>query len=125
MVVLSEKEKNDIKIYFFSIYDKKNRGSIKIDNEENIFLHDALLNSFYYLGIKIKWKGSGVNEYGVNEKSNKKIVVIDKKYFRPNEVDLLVGDSSKALKELNWKSKTSIDKLIKIMIDSNLKALKQ
>ena len=81
--------------------------------------------SFNYLGIKIKWKGSGVNEYGVNEKTNKKIVVIDKKYFRPNEVDLLVGDSSKALKELNWKSKTSIDKLIKIMIDSNIKALKQ
>tara|TARA_B100001059_G_C17808549_1_gene570742 strand:+ start:1164 stop:2201 length:1038 start_codon:yes stop_codon:yes gene_type:complete len=80
--------------------------------------------SFNYLGIKIKWKGSGINEYGLDEKSNKKIVVIDKKYFRPNEVDLLVGDSSKALKVLKWKSKTSIDKLIKIMIDSNLKALK-
>ena len=56
MVVLSEKEINDIKIYFFCIYDKKNRGSIEINDKENIFLHDALLNSFYYLGIKIKEK---------------------------------------------------------------------
>tara|TARA_Y100000991_G_C21909654_1_gene321716 strand:- start:5 stop:460 length:456 start_codon:yes stop_codon:yes gene_type:complete len=54
MVKLIEKEINDIKIYFFSIYDKKNRGSIQTDNEENVFLFDALLNSFYYLGIKIK-----------------------------------------------------------------------
>ena len=54
MVKLIEKEINDIKMYFFSIYDKKNRGSIQTDNEENIFLHDALLNSFYYLGLKIK-----------------------------------------------------------------------
>ena len=54
MIKLLEKEMNDIKIYFFSIYDKKNRGSIKTDNEENIFLYDALLNTFYYLGIKIK-----------------------------------------------------------------------
>lgn len=54
MVKLIEKEINDIKIYFFSIYDKKNRGSIQTDNEENIFLHDGLLNSFYYLGLKIK-----------------------------------------------------------------------
>ena len=54
MVKLIEKEINDIKIYFFSIYDKKNRGSIQTDNEENVFLHDALLNSFYYLGLKIK-----------------------------------------------------------------------
>ena len=54
MIKLLEKEINDIKIYFFSIYDKKNRGSIKTDNEENIFLYDALLNTFYYLGIKIK-----------------------------------------------------------------------
>jgi hypothetical protein len=54
MVKLSEKEINDINTYFFSIYDKKNKGGIKIDNKENIFLHDALLNSLYYLGIKMK-----------------------------------------------------------------------
>ena len=54
MIKLLEKEINDIKMYFFSIYDKKNRGSIQTDSEENIFLHDALLNSLYYLGIKMK-----------------------------------------------------------------------
>lgn len=51
---VSEKQRKDINIYFFSIYDKKNKGFIKTDNQENIFLYDALLNSLYYLGIKMK-----------------------------------------------------------------------
>ena len=80
--------------------------------------------SFNYLGIKIKWRGHGINEYGIDSSNNKRIVEIDKKYFRPNEVDLLVGDSSKAYKKLKWKSNTSIDKLIKIMIDYNLNQIK-
>ena len=80
--------------------------------------------SFSYLGIKIKWRGHGINEHGIDSSNNKRIVEIDKKYFRPNEVDLLVGDSSKAYKKLKWKSNTSIDKLIKIMIDYNLNQIK-
>ena len=54
MKEISEKEINEINTYFFTIYDKKNKGVIKIDNKENIFLHDSLLNSLYYLGIKMK-----------------------------------------------------------------------
>mgnify|MGYP001168127411 CR=1 FL=1 len=80
---------------------------------------------FQYLGIKISWIGSGINEHAINKKNNKKIVVIDKKYFRPNEVDLLVGDSRKANKILKWKSKTSVDNLIKLMIDSKINELKK
>merc|ERR1711871_866938 len=69
MVKLIEKEINDIKMYFFSIYDKKNRGSIQTDNEENIFLYDGLLNSFYYLGLKIKENeiNSLIKEYNFNK----------------------------------------------------------
>ena len=81
--------------------------------------------SFEYLGIKIKWFGSGINEYGLNLKTNKKIILVNKKYFRPNEVDLLVGDSRKAFKLLKWRSKISINKLIKLMIDTNFKELKK
>ena len=79
---------------------------------------------FQYLGIKISWIGSGINEHAI-KKNNKKIVVIDEKYFRPNEVDLLVGDSRKANKILKWKSKTSVDNLIKLMIDSKINELKK
>ena len=54
MVNLNEKKITDIQIYFFFIYDKKNKGYIKTDKGENIFLYDSLLNSLYYLGIKVK-----------------------------------------------------------------------
>ena len=74
-----------------------------------------------YVGIKISWIGKGVNEVGVDEKNDKVLVKINPKYYRPVEVQLLLGDSSKAKKVINWKSKTSIDELIKIMVEYDLK----
>ena len=68
------------------------------------------------LGIKIKWRGKGINEKAYDEKGNC-IIKIDKKYFRPNEVNSLMGNSSKARKELNWKPKFNIKSLIKDMIN--------
>ena len=68
------------------------------------------------LGIQIKWKGSGVNEKGYW--NNKCIIEIDKKYFRPTEVNSLKGDSSKARRILGWKPNTNIKSLIKEMIES-------
>ena len=90
---------------------------------------------FQYLGIRINWKGKGLKEKGIIKKFNKKkypnlrekmvVVRIDKRYFRPNEVDNLVGNSSKAKKVLNWKPKISIYKLIAEMMDSDLKLFNQ
>ena len=68
------------------------------------------------LKIKIRWKGKGINEKAYDEKGNC-IIKIDKKYFRPNEVNSLMGNSSKAKKELNWKPKFNIKSLIKDMIN--------
>ena len=86
---------------------------------------------FQYLGIKIGWIGKGLKERAFIKKFNKKkypklkvgmiVVKIDKKYFRPNEVNNLVGNSTKAKKVLNWSPKTSIYELISEMMDNDLK----
>lgn len=73
------------------------------------------------MNIKIIWKGSGMNEKGYSEKG-KAIVVCNKKYFRPAEVDSLIGDASKARKILKWKPKINIHELIKEMIDFEKKS---
>jgi GDPmannose 4,6-dehydratase len=83
-----------------------------------------------YLGIVIAWKGKGLKEKGYIKKiKNKKfehikknqiIINIDKKYFRPSEVDCLLGDSSKAKKLLRWKPKINLKKLIKLMLDKDM-----
>lgn len=72
------------------------------------------------LDMKINWKGEGLNEIGFDEKSNKEIIKIDKKYFRPAEVDFLIGNSSKAQKVLGWFPKTKTPELLKIMVSSEL-----
>ena len=74
------------------------------------------------LNIKFKWKGKGINEKCFDEKGNC-IVACDKEYFRPLEVDTLLGDSRKAKRELKWQPKTSIKKLVNEMVSFDLKKL--
>ncbi|MBI2523166.1 GDP-mannose 4,6-dehydratase [Candidatus Woesearchaeota archaeon] len=76
--------------------------------------------SFGIAGIEIRWEGKGVNEKGIDSKTGKPLVRVDPRYFRPAEVDELVGDSSYARKKLGWKSKTSFDELVKIMVNYDL-----
>ena len=78
-----------------------------------------------YLGIKIKWIGNGVNEKGINKDTGKTIVRVGKKYFRPTEVETLLGDAGKAKKILKWKPKISFDQMIKEMIESDLELAKK
>ena len=75
-----------------------------------------------YLGIKIFWKGKGLNEVGYIKKNGKNevIIKIDKNYFRPNEVDYLRGNATKAFKDLNFKPKFSFQELVKDMINGDL-----
>jgi len=74
-----------------------------------------------YLDIKAKWVGSGLNKKLIEKKTNRTLIKINKKFFRPAEVNYLKGDSGKAKKDLNWHSKTSLKELVKIMIDEELK----
>jgi GDPmannose 4,6-dehydratase len=76
------------------------------------------------IGIKIKWKDKGIKEKALNE-NNKIIIECSKKYYRPNEVDTLLGNPAKAKKILNWKSKISLKLLIKEMIDYEMQSVKQ
>ena len=74
------------------------------------------------LKIKFYWKGEGINSKCYDEKGNC-IIECHKNYFRPLEVDTLLGDSTKARKELKWKPKTNINNLVKEMVDAELKIL--
>jgi len=71
---------------------------------------------FKKIGINLIWKGKGLKEVGINKNNNKIIIKIDKEYFRPNEVDILIGNSKKSQKKLNWKPKISFDKMLEDMI---------
>ena len=70
--------------------------------------------AFKELDIELEWKGEGVDEKGIDSKSNVR-VEIDKRYFRPTEVDFLIGDASKAERELSWKAVTKFENLVAIM----------
>lgn len=74
------------------------------------------------LGIELVWEGSGVNEEGKDARTGKTIIRIDPKYFRPAEVDLLIGDPSKAKKELGWEPKTKFRELVRLMTDADFAA---
>ena len=76
--------------------------------------------AFNVVNVKIKWRGKGLNEVGFNSKDNKILVKINSKYFRPNEVNHLEGNASKAKKDLNWKPKISLKKMIKDMVISDI-----
>ena len=79
------------------------------------FINSAAKN----LNMKIKWKGKNENEIGIYE--NQEIIKVDKSYYRPTEVDSLLGDASKAKKKLRWKPKISFEQLVKEMVESDLK----
>ena len=71
--------------------------------------------------IDLRWEGTGADERGVDVKTGKTIIEIDSRYFRPAEVDLLIGDASKAAQELDWRPQTTFTELVKIMMDADLK----
>ncbi len=76
--------------------------------------------AFKEVGRTIEWRGKGVEETGIDKKTGKTIVCIDPQYFRPTEVDLLIGDASKAHKKLGWKPQTSFAELVKQMVAGDL-----
>jgi len=79
------------------------------------FINEAAKN----LNMKIEWRGSGVEEVG--SFNDKDVVVVDKKYFRPTEVETLLGDANKAKEKLNWSPKISFEELVKEMVEEDFK----
>jgi len=77
--------------------------------------------AFRNAGIELGWKGEGINEYGFNKANSEVLIQIDAKYFRPTEVDLLVGSSQKAFETFGWKHKTEFEELVKEMVLADIK----
>ena len=92
---------------------------------ENHTIREFCELAFKELDIYIEWKGKGINEVGIDAKSGKQIIGIDKKYYRPTEVEQLLGNASKAKLELGWEPKTSFKELVKIMILSDWDKVKK
>ena len=98
---------------------------------EQISVREFLVRVFDKLGIEVLWRGEGVDEVGVwvdksaSSPVEKIIVRVDKEYFRPTEVDTLLGDISKARNELGWKPRVTIDQLITEMVASDEQIVKQ
>ncbi len=77
--------------------------------------------AFAEVGITLKWEGKGVDEKGLNAANGKTLVEVDPAYFRPTEVDLLIGDASKAKQNMGWEPKHTLEQLVKEMMASDLK----
>jgi len=80
--------------------------------------------AFAVVGTQIRWEGKGVDEKGINAATGKVIVRIDPRYFRPAEVDLLLGNPEKAEKKLGWKRRVVFDVLVKEMVEADVAASK-
>lgn len=82
--------------------------------------------AFREVGIELRWDGTGVDEKGIDTKSGKVFVEVDPKYFRPSEVEELLGDPTKAKTLLGWNPrKTSFPELVKIMVQHDMKFVKK
>ena len=82
-------------------------------------IRDFCKMTFAELGIDIEFKGKGVDEVGLDKSTGKVVIEVDPRYFRPTEVDLLLGDSTKAREELGWKPKYDLPALIKEMVQED------
>ena len=90
---------------------------------ESHTVREFIETAFLEINVIIEWKGTGVDEVGCNKDSEEVLIEVDKRYFRPTEVNFLMGDSSKAYKELGWKTKTKFNDLVKEMVREDLKTV--
>lgn len=89
-------------------------------------VRDFCTLAFKTLGVNLRWEGEGVNEKGIDTATGKILVEVDPKYFRPAEVDQLLGDPTKAKTKLGWNPrKTSFEELVKIMVEHDMKYVKK
>ena len=77
--------------------------------------------AFMSVGITVEWQGEGVHEKGLDAKTGEQLVEISPRFYRPAEVDCLIGDSTKARKNLGWEPKTTFKDLVQIMVEADLK----
>ena len=91
---------------------------------ESHSVREFVEKAFSHTGRSIVWRGSGVEEKGIERSTGELLIEVDPRYFRPTEVDSLLGDANKARTKLGWRHKTSFDELVKEMMDADLWAIR-
>ncbi len=91
---------------------------------ESHSVREFVEKAFAHADTRIEWRGTGVEEKGFDGKTDRVLVAIDPRYFRPTEVDQLIGDASKARRKLGWHHKISFDDLVREMVDADLNAVR-
>jgi len=89
---------------------------------ETTQVREFVTHAFAQTGVMVEWRGAGVDEIGVDAKTGRVLVEVDRRYFRPTEVDLLIGDATKARTKLGWTHKTSWSDLCAEMVREDMKA---
>jgi GDPmannose 4,6-dehydratase len=90
---------------------------------ESHSVREFVEKAFAHIGRSIVWQGNGVNEKGIDKQTGQAAVEIDPRYFRPTEVDHLLGDAKKARAKLGWQHETNFEVLVREMVDSDSTAL--
>jgi GDPmannose 4,6-dehydratase len=83
-------------------------------------VRDFITMAFKEAGITLRWNGQGIDEKGIDVASGAVLVEIDPRYFRPTEVEMLIGDPTKATTKLGWKPKVQLPELIKMMVTNDI-----
>lgn len=108
------------------ILQQEEPGDYVIATGEYHSVREFATLAFDRVGIKLRWEGEGVNEKGIDIVTGKVLVEVDPRFFRPSEVDQLLGDPTKARERLGWNpTKTPFDKLVKLMVDSDVELVKR
>lgn len=104
------------------ILQHKTPDDFVIATGETRTVREFCYEAFKAAGIELLWQGSGVDEVGIDSKTGKVVVAVDERFFRPAEVDLLLGDPTKAINTLGWNPrKTSFKDLVRLMVENDIK----
>ena len=88
-------------------------------------MREFVSTAFAHLGMELDWQGSGVDEIGIERKSGKVLVRVNPKFFRPAEVELLLGDPARAEKVLGWRREISFTELVQRMVENDYALVQQ
>jgi GDPmannose 4,6-dehydratase len=88
-------------------------------------VRDFVSMAFKAVSIDLEWKGSSDNEHGIDSKTGKTVIQVNPKFYRPAEVELLIGDPEKAKRVLGWEAETNLEQLCQLMVDADLERNKR
>ncbi len=100
-------------------------GDYVIATGETHSVREFVEKAFLEVGIRLRWEGEGVEEQGRDEDSGAVLVEIDPRYFRPTEVDFLLGDPTRAREELGWKPEVTFDEMVRLMVQEDLRDVRK